>query len=81
MGHEVFLSSGSILLHGFIHFLLLMLFEAVKEIASYKKVMVTHMLKVQSSIRKTRSIICNAVRNVFRATVWAFGAETAVVRI
>jgi hypothetical protein len=49
MGHATALSSGSILLHGLIHFLLLMLFEAVKEITGFKKVMVTHMPKIQSS--------------------------------
>ena len=56
-----------------------MLFEVVKSIIPNKKVMVTQMSKIQKSVSETLINACNAIRNVFRATVWAFGTETAVV--
>jgi hypothetical protein len=66
-------------LRGIVHFGLIMLFEAARQILSNKKEKVRVMINIQQPVVNLLKRIYIRFSEVVCATVWAFGVEAAVV--
>ena len=77
--HAVGFGSGSILLRGITHVSLLFAIEATAGILNNIKEKVRLMINIQVPVKQILIRNCIRFREVFCATVWAFGVETAVV--
>ena len=71
------LNSESVLLLGCIHFLLIAFFETAKTMVQNNKDKGCFMNILKSSVHKTWITVRAVLRDIFYATVWAFGVETS----
>ena len=78
MGGALHLGSESTLLHGIVHFFLLMLFETAKKMFQRNKDKESFMTSTRKTLYAALFNVRKTLANVFRATVWAFGAEMVV---